>query len=59
MFRCNECGAIFDKPKIVEEYRGECRGRDSYEQMAYCPECGDSDFEEYYEDDEEEEDLED
>lgn len=52
-FVCNDCGAVFDDPEIVEEDRGEFWGMPAYEEMCYCPHCGSEDFEEC-EDEEEE-----
>ena len=56
MFRC-ECGARFEEPKIVHEYRGEFWGTPAYEEMCYCPYCGDDCFcdEDDWEDEEDEE----
>ena len=53
MFKC-ECGAIFEEPKLVRESRGEFWGVPCWEDMYYCPYCGDSCFDEYNEEDEEE-----
>ena len=60
MFRCYDCGELFDDPKYVDEYRGEYWGTPAYERMAYCPCCGSEDFDEYdgNEEEEEEEDEE-
>lgn len=42
MFICNECGEIFDEPKIVRETHGlDCP---PYEEIAVCPCCEDTDF---------------
>lgn len=46
MFRCNECGHVFDEPETWNECRGEFWGVMSYETMAGCPECYSTDFEE-------------
>ena len=54
MYKCNECGEIFDEPKEVQEGRGEFWGMPAYETMYYCPYCESEDFEEYDEDEEEE-----
>lgn len=63
MYICNRCGAIFEEYRIktYQEYRGEFWGFPAYEEMtyAYCPECGDESFDDYYPDDEDEEDWED
>lgn len=39
MYRCVDCEAIFEEPKMVNEYRGEFWGTPAYEEMAYCPFC--------------------
>jgi hypothetical protein len=60
LYRCNDCGEVFDHDEMIvweqREYRGECWGRDCYETMTYtsCPYCNGDDFERYFEDDEEE-----
>ena len=59
LYKCNDCGHIFDEYEKIEweqrEYRGECWGQDSYEIMHYeaCPNCSSDDFDSYYEEDEE------
>ncbi len=58
-YRCLKCNQIFDESEIEteswREYRGECFGFPSYETMyeERCPHCGSTDFEEYFEEDEE------
>lgn len=52
-FRC-ECGAEFDRPKMVSEYRGEFWGTPAYEDMWYCPVCGSDCFDEVKDSDDEE-----
>ena len=48
MYRCNNCGAIFDEPNItaVEEGRGEYWGIPCSETVYYdvCPKCGSYDY---------------
>ena len=39
MYKCIECGAIFEEPKTWEEYRGEYWGCPCSETMSGCPEC--------------------
>lgn len=56
MYKCNDCGAIFDEPKEVQECMGEFWGAPAYDTFTYCPHCGSDDFEEYDEDEEDEED---
>lgn len=46
MFYCPSCGKTFEYPKVVKEYRGEFWGMPAYEDMYYCPECGDDDYDE-------------
>lgn len=53
MYKCNNCGAIFEYPKCESEYRGEYWGTPAYEDMYYCPECGDDDYDEYEEEENE------
>ena len=55
MFRCNVCGKEFEEPKVVPEYRGEFWGAPAYEDMYYCPFCGDDDYEEETEEEEDNE----
>ena len=45
MYKCTECGAIFEYPASWEESRGECFGFPAYETMYGCPKCR-GDFEE-------------
>lgn len=44
IFKCNDCGTIFDSPRCVSESRGEFWGMPAYEDMYYCPHCGGEDF---------------
>lgn len=39
MYKCLDCGAVFEEPKFWKEDRGECFGFPSYETMSGCPEC--------------------
>lgn len=55
MYKCNDCGEVFDEPKYVQESRGEFWGAPCSETMAYCPHCESEDFEEYYGEEDEEE----
>ena len=54
MYRCKDCGAIFDEPAYIKEDRGECFGFPAYEEMAVCPRCKGDDYERMPEDEEEE-----
>lgn len=59
MLKCFNCGAIFEYPKLVREYRGEFWGSPAYETVGYCPCCGDDAIDEYHSyDDEDDEDEE-
>lgn len=58
MYRCNDCGHIFDSPSEVRESRGEFWGMLAFETMYYCPYCDSEDFDEYDEDEEEDEEYE-
>ena len=58
MYVCNFCEKIFDEPVEVtwEENQGETSlGDKMYEKMTEyrCPHCGDTDIDEYEEDEEE------
>lgn len=48
MLKCNDCGAVFDKPLIVHESRGEYWGVPCWEDMAYCPFCESEAIEDVY-----------
>lgn len=52
MYRCYNCGKTFSTPKIVYESRGEYWGIPCTETMYYSPCCGDEDFDEIKEDEE-------
>ena len=43
-FHCESCGRDFDRPRQVEESRGEFWGAPCSETMYYCPHCGDDCF---------------
>ena len=45
MYKCNSCGAVFDEFEIHREYHSEV---DASEYWSCCPNCGDGDFEEEY-----------
>lgn len=51
---CNECGELFEHPKIIKESRGECFGFPAFEDVAVCPYCR-GDFREADEEETEEE----
>lgn len=40
MFRCSECGCLFDEPDEWKEDMGEHNGRPCYQTMSGCPRCG-------------------
>ena len=50
--KCCGCDAILEPGdfEFKREYRGECHGTPAYEDVAVCPECGRSDFEDAHED---------
>ena len=43
MFICNECGHIFEEPKIIEEHHPYGMGY-AVEEWAVCPNCQENDF---------------
>lgn len=47
MFKCKDCGKVFEYPYEEKESRGEFWGFPAYETMSYCPACGSEDFDEY------------
>lgn len=55
MYKCPECGTIFEEPLRYKEY-SEAWGRPVYEEWVVCPHCKEPGFDEYSEDDEEDED---
>lgn len=50
MYRCVSCGKIFDIPKVVSEYVGEFWGTPAYQNVGYCPICGDDEYDEIQDD---------
>lgn len=54
LYKCCECGHIFETPMSYEEYRGEYWGFPSYETMYCCPNCESTEFDDYEETDDEE-----
>ncbi len=46
MFRCCNCGKLFDWPREVQESRGEYWGVPCYETNYLSPCCGTEEFEE-------------
>ena len=53
MFKCNECGAIFEETATWNESRGEFWGMPCSETMHGCPECFSTDYDEFEEGDDE------
>lgn len=53
MYRCDDCGAVFDEPKEWQEIRGEFWGVPCYESISGCPYCAGENY--YYYDEESEE----
>jgi hypothetical protein len=39
MYKCQECGHVFEKPATWEEPRGECFGILCSEELEGCPKC--------------------
>lgn len=46
MYKCCECGKLFEEPDTIQEYRGEFWGTPAYEPVDVSP-CCEADFEEY------------
>lgn len=47
MWKCDECGVIFEALAVWQEDRGEFWGQRAYETMSGCPCCHSTDVEEY------------
>ena len=47
MYKCNYCGRTFDELATWNESRGEFWGVMAFESMSGCPFCFDSDYEEF------------
>lgn len=47
MYHCHRCGHTFEEPGYRRELRGEQFGSPAYEEVACCPECGDTDYDDY------------
>ena len=54
MLKCNDCDYEFDEPDIVEEHHPYGM-RCAVEYLAVCPRCGNNDFDENNEKEDEEE----
>lgn len=54
MYKCNDCGHIFEELETWNEARGEFWGVMAYEQMTGCPRCYSTDVDEIPEDDDDE-----
>ena len=58
MYKCPECGAVFDEPEYIEICEEAEAGVASlfpnhhWTTVAVCPDCGDYGIEEFYEDEE-------
>ncbi len=39
-FICKDCKRTFERPHVVNDYRGEFWGESCWEEMSYCPYCG-------------------
>ena len=59
MYRCSDCGALFDAPEIVrynkDYYNGvsDLFGNWQYGYYDACPECGSEEINSYWEEDDE------
>lgn len=58
MYRCADCGEIFDEPEYVQECIGEFWGMPAFETWCRCPYCDSDAVDEYYEDEDEDDDEE-
>lgn len=45
MYKCEDCGHVFDKPDLKRENIGEYQGAPAYQTVYSCPACG-GDYEE-------------
>lgn len=46
MYKCNDCGAMFDEPATYRECVGEFWGTPAFEEFGSCPVCESEDYEE-------------
>lgn len=46
MYKCNDCGRVFDEPHTWKESRGEFWGQPCYETLSGCPYCESGDIDE-------------
>ena len=53
--KCLNCEEVFDEEDLVQkqEYMGEFWGQPAYETFSYCPFCGEDQFEDYKEEEDE------
>ena len=53
MFKCNECGAVFEYDDLIEIVETHGLDNPPYERFLVCPNCNGGDYDEYREEDEE------
>lgn len=58
MFKCMDCGAVFEEPRHVRECVGEFWGAPAYDDFAYCPACGSDEYDDFDDEEDEEDDEE-
>lgn len=46
MYKCNDCGRIFEEPLEIRELMGEYWGAPAYDIFYYCPYCKSDDYDE-------------
>ena len=46
MYKCIDCGNVFEEPHYEPAWLGECGDRDVYGNDCSCPHCGSEDFDE-------------
>ena len=44
MYKCHDCGEVFETPKSVTVSLGQCFGFPADEEQSECPICGSDDF---------------
>lgn len=55
MYKCKICDITFDRPRVVrEKHRYTFMGLGLYEEFDVCPACGNDDFEEVEENEDDE-----
>ena len=54
MYKCEDCGEVFDRPKYTRKCMGEFWGMPAYETWAVCPYCDSEEITKTEEEEEEE-----